>query len=78
MHTPFLTLMGGMARREGLSQRGWHKREGRKKIPAAMMAMMTAHGRDDEDDIFGRDKLAKNNNQQTKGIVSGVCGLGRG
>jgi hypothetical protein len=50
----------------------------RKKTPAAATATMTAHGRDKEDDIFGRDKPAKNNNQQTKGIVSGVCGLGRG
>ena len=46
----------------------------RKKTPAAATATMTAHGRDKEDDIFGRDKPAKNNNQQTKGIVSGVCG----
>ena len=47
-------------------------------MPAATMAMMTANGCYDKDDIFGRDKLAKNNNQQTQGIVSGICGLGRG
>ena len=47
-------------------------------MPAAATATMTARGRDEEDNIFGRDKPAKNNNQQTKVIVSGVCGLGRG
>ena len=67
-----------MAQREGLLQRGQHKRKGRKKTPAAAMAMMTANGCYDKDDIFGRDDLAKNNNQQTQGIVIGICGLGRG
>ena len=47
-------------------------------MPAATMAMMTANRCYDKDDIFGRDKLAKNNNQQTQGIVSGICGLGWG
>jgi len=47
-------------------------------MPAAAMATMTARRHDEEDDIFGRDKPAKHNNQQTKGIVSVVCGLGQG
>jgi hypothetical protein len=36
----------------------------RKKTPASATATMTARGHDEEDGIFGRDKMAKNNNKQ--------------